>query len=130
MKKDKNIHGFLTICIAMVWVINGLFCKVLNFVTRHEQIIASILGDNYSRLFAILIGFLEIGMAIWILSRIRRRLNAITQIITVAMMNILEFILVPDLLYWGKVNSIFAFMFILTIYFNEFYLNKRIVNSI
>lgn len=125
--KDKNIHRILTICIAMVWVVNGLFCKVLNFVPRHEQIIARILGDNYSRLFAVLIGLLEIGMAIWILSKISRRLNAIAQIITITTMNILEFILVPDLLYWGKVNSIFAFMFILIIYFNEFYLNKRTV---
>ena len=128
--KDKNIHRVLTICIAMVWVVNGLFCKVLNFVPRHEQIIARILGDIYSRPLAVLIGFSEIGMAIWILSRIRPRLNAITQIITVAMMNILEFIFVPDLLYWGKMNSIFAFMFVLTIYFNEFYLNKRTVNPI
>lgn len=128
--KDKNIHRILTICIAMVWVVNGLFCKVLNFVPRHEQIIARILGDNYSRPFAVLIGLSEIGMAIWILSRISRRLNAIAQIITITTMNILEFILVPDLLYWGKVNSIFAFMFILMIYFNEFYLNKQTVVTI
>lgn len=128
--KDKNIHRILTICIAMVWVVNGLFCKVLNFVPRHEQIIARILGDNYSRPLAVLIGLSEIGMAIWILSRISTRLNAITQIITVAMMNILEFIFVPDLLYWGKMNSIFAFMFVLTIYINEFYLNKRAVKPI
>lgn len=114
----------------MIWVVNGLFCKVLNFVPRHEQIIARILGDNYSRSLAVLIGLSEIGMAIWILSRINPRLNAITQIILVAMMNILEFILVPDLLYWGKMNSIFAFMFILTIYFNEFYLTKGTVKPI
>lgn len=128
--KDKNIHRILTICIAMVWVVNGLFCKVLNFVPRHEQIISRILGDNYSRLFAVLIGLSEIGMAIWILSRICRRLNAMAQIIMITTMNILEFILVPDLLYWGKVNSIFAFMFILIIYFNEFYLDKRTVVAI
>ncbi|TKC56031.1 hypothetical protein FBD94_23815 [Pedobacter hiemivivus] len=125
--KDKNIHKILTICIALVWIVNGLFCKVFNFVPRHEQIIARILGDNYSRPLAVLIGLSEMGMAIWILSRISPRLNAITQIITVAMMNVLEFILVPDLLYWGKMNSIFAFMFILTIYFNEFYLKKSTV---
>lgn len=111
----------------MIWVVNGLFCKVLNFVPRHEQIIARILGDNYSRSLAVLIGLAEVGMAIWILSGINSRRNVITQIIVVATMNILEFILVPDLLYWGKVNSMFAFMFILTIYLNEFYLKKRTV---
>jgi uncharacterized membrane protein len=125
--KDKNIHRILTICIAVVWVVNGLFCKVLNLVPRHEQIIGRILGDTHSRPLAVLIGLSEIGMAIWILSRISPRMNAIAQIVTVATMNTLEFILVPDLLYWGKMNSIFAFMFILTIYFSEFYLKKRIV---
>lgn len=119
-----SIHRILTICIALVWLINGLFCKVLNLVPRHEQIIGRILGDSHSRLLAILIGVSEMGMAIWILLKLKPRFNAITQILVVATMNILEFILVPDLLYWGKMNSIFAFMFILLIYFNEFHLNK------
>ncbi|MBC8988492.1 DoxX-like family protein [Pedobacter sp. N36a] len=126
--KYKNIHRILSISIALVWIVNGLFCKVLNLVPRHEQIIARILGDTYSRPLAIIIGLSEIGMAIWILSRIKPRLNAMIQIITVAAMNILEFIFVPDFLFWGKMNSIFAFMFILTIYLNEFYMNKRTVN--
>ncbi len=121
----KAIHKILTLCIALVWVVNGLFCKVLNFVPRHEQIIGRILGDNYSRPLAVLIGLSEVGMAIWILARVKPRLNAITQITVVAAMNTLEFILVPDLLYWGKMNSIFAFLFILMVYFSEFHLNKR-----
>lgn len=41
-------------------------------------------------------------------------------------MNTLEFILVPDLLLWGKANAIFAFILILVVYFNEFYLNKQL----
>lgn len=122
---DSKIYRFLTICIALVWIGNGLFCKILNFVPRHEQIVARILGDGYSRLLTVLIGVLEIGMAVWIFSRIKPRLNAIVQMITVAVMNVLEFILVPDLLYWGKMNSLFAFMFILLIYFNEFHLKKE-----
>jgi hypothetical protein len=40
-------------------------------------------------------------------------------------MNTLEFILVPDLLLWGRANAIFAFMLIGVIYFNEFYLNQK-----
>ena len=60
-------------------------------------------------------------MAVWILSGIKRRLNAITQIIIIATMNTLEFILVPDLLLWGRFNALFAFLFILLIFYNEFY---------
>lgn len=126
--KYKNIQWILSISIALVWMVNGFFCKVLNLVPRHEQIVARILGDSYSRPLTILIGLSEILMAIWILSRISPRMNAIIQIIIVATMNILEFILVPNLLYWGKMNAVFAFMFILAIYLNEFYMNKRTVN--
>lgn len=123
----NTLQAALTTSIAIVWVVNGLFCKVLNFVPRHEQIVAGILGDSYSRLLTVLIGLSEIGMAVWILTRIESRLNAIVQITIVAAMNILEFILVPELLYWGKMNSVFAFIFILIIYFNERYLNKKTV---
>lgn len=123
---DKAIHTLLTYCIATVWIANGLICKVLSLVPRHQQIVAKILGNEHSRLLTIAIGCSEILMAIWILSKMKTRLNAITQIAIVATMNTLEFILVPDLLLWGKLNAFFAFLFILAVYFNEFYLNKKL----
>lgn len=110
--------------VAAVWVGNGLFCKVLNLVPRHEQIVARILGNSYSKPLNVAIGFAEIGMAIWILSGIKARLNTVLQILIVATMNVLEFFLTPDLLLWGKFNSIFACLFILVLYFNEFHLKN------
>jgi hypothetical protein len=127
--KTIKINKILTFCIAIVWMVNGLFCKVLNLAPRHEQIVAGILGDDYSSILTILIGFSEIFMAIWVLSKFKSRLNAIAQITIVGLMNILEFILVPDLLLWGKLNSLFAFLFIMVVYFNEFYLNKKITHQ-
>lgn len=123
---ERIIHKLFTYCIAAIWIANGLFCKVLNLVPRHEHIVAKILSIEYPRAFTFAIGCSEIFMAIWILSKIKTKLNAITQIIIVAFMNTLEFILVPDLLLWGKYNSLFAFIFILVVYFNEFYLNKKL----
>jgi len=123
--QKKIIKNIFKYSIALVWVVNGLLCKVLNFVPRHEQIVARILGDQYSRPLIILIGISEIGMALWFLSGIKSRLNTIAQIGIVATMNILEFILVPDLLLWGKLNAIFAFLFIIVVYYNHFYLNKK-----
>jgi hypothetical protein len=120
-----KLHRILSCCIAAVWLLNGLFCKVLNFVPRHELIVARILGDEYSRPLTLLIGLSEIGMSVWVLTGFRSRLNANAQMIIVGVMNLLEFILVPDLLLWGKMNSIFAVLFILLVYFNEFYLNKE-----
>ena len=126
---NSLIHKFLTYCIAVVWIVNGLVCKVLNFVPRHEQIVARILGIEYSRLLTIVIGCSEIFMAIWILSKIKTRLSAVAQIAIVATMNMLEFILVPDLLLWGRLNALFAFLFIIIVYFNEFYLNKKLAQQ-
>ena len=126
---NKTIHKILTYFIATVWVANGLFCKVLNLVPRHQEIVARILGNEHSRLLTILIGLSETLMTVWILSGIKTRLNAATQILVIATMNTLEFILVPDLLLWGKANSIFAFIFILLIYYYEFRLNKKLAQQ-
>lgn len=120
-----RIYKTLTYCIAAVWIANGLFCKVLDLVPRHEEIVARILGADHSRLFTILIGSAEVVMAIWILSGFKSKWNAIAQIVVVATMNTLEFILVPDLLLWGKLNSLYAFLFILVVYYNAFHLNKK-----
>lgn len=120
--KSKTLHFILTYCIAGIWLLNGLFCKVLDQVPRHQQIVARILGVEHPRMFTFLIGCSEIVMAIWIISFYKSRLNAIVQIIVIGLMNILEFILVPDLLLWGKFNALFAFLLIVVVYLNEFYL--------
>lgn len=122
-----RIYKILTYCIATVWIVNGLFCKVLDFVPRHQEIVQTITNiDRPSAAYlTILIGISEIIMAIWILSSYKTKLNAILQIGVVATMNTIEFILVPDLLLWGKLNSLFAFIFILVVYYNEFYINKK-----
>ena len=118
-------NRLLNYLIAAIWLANGLFCKVLNLVPRHEQIVARILDNDHSQLITVLIGLSEIAMAAWIISRILPRVNAIVQIVIIATMNTLEFFLAPDLLLWGKANAIFAFLFILLIYYNEFQSNKK-----
>jgi len=111
--------------IAIVWLINGLFCKILNLVPRHQEIVSRILGDTYSREMTFTIGVLEILMVIWILSKFKSKINAITQILIVLVMNVIEFIQVPDLLLWGKLNIVFALLFSVIIYLNEFKLNIK-----
>ena len=121
----KNIHHILTYLIAAVWLGNGLFCKVLNLVPRHQEIVGRILGNDYAPILTKMIGVSEIIMAIWILNRIQPRLNAIAQIGIVATMNIIEFCLVPDLLLWGRCNAVFAFCFIVVVYYNTFILDDN-----
>lgn len=120
-KTYEVMHKLLNYFIAIVWFVNGFFCKVLNLVPRHEEIVARILGATHSKVWTITIGIAEILMAIWILSGIRKRLNAISQILVIATMNVLEFIMVPDLLLWGRANIVFALVFILLIYWSALF---------
>ena len=123
--RKVDIRKWLTYFIAMVWIVNGLFCKVLNLVPRHQEIISKILSIENARFCTLVIGFAEIGMGLWILSGILTQLNAVTQIVVIATMNALEFILVPDLLLWGKLNALFAGIFIVLIFYNEFVLGNK-----
>ena len=123
--KKQAFKIWINYFLAAVWLINGLFCKVLNFVPRHQKIVERILDIDNARLLTLLIGYAEIGMAIWIISGIQSRLNAIVQILIIATMNTLEFFLAPDLLLWGKANAIFAFTLLLLIYYKEFYLTNK-----
>lgn len=113
--------------VALVWLTSGLVCKILNFVPRHQEIVARILDNGHSRLLTVLIGTGEVIMAVWVVSKFKTKLNAITQIVVILAMNILEFILAPDLLLWGRMNIVFAFLFVGLIYYNEFYLTVKVI---
>ncbi|KAA5828113.1 hypothetical protein FPF71_04570 [Algibacter amylolyticus] len=118
--KTQKLYNLLHIIIALVWVINGMFCKILNLVPRHQEIVERIIGNANSRAITILIGVAEVCMAIWILSHYKLKLNAITQICIVAIMNLIEFVLAQDLLLWGTFNSLFALLFIAVVYHTNF----------
>jgi hypothetical protein len=122
----RKVYKTLNYLIATVWLVNGLLCKVLDLVPRHQLIVSRILGNEHAFFLTKVIGISETFMAIWIISNIKSRINALIQIIVIGIMNVIEFILVPDLLLWGKANLVFAIMFIVLIYYNEFVLNKKI----
>ena len=119
------IHTVLTILISLVWLINGLYAKVLGFVPRHKEIIAKILGGEISFIAVKVIGVLEICMFVWVISRKYSRLAAVTQILIVLTMNILEFILAPELLLFGRYNILIALVFVSVVYVNEFIIKPK-----
>ncbi len=114
------MHRLLTYAFALVWLANGLLCKVLLLTPRHAAIVARILGPEHATLLTRLIGLGEIGMAAWVLSSIQPRWCAGAQIVLVLIMNILEAVLAPDLLLWGRFNAVFAGLFCLLIYAHSF----------
>lgn len=123
---NRITHNVLTLLIAVVWFVNGLCCKVLNLVPRHEQIVARILGNEHARILTVIIGCAEIIMAAWILTHFKAKWNALAQLITIGLMNILEASLAPDLLLWGRLNAVFAVLFMGLIYYNVYILGKRV----
>lgn len=126
---NKSLNTLFSIIIAAVWGVNGLYCKILNFVPRHQEIVARILGDEYAPILTKTIGVLELLMVVWILSGYKSRLNAIVQVTIILTMNVIEFILAKDLLLFGYANIIFALLFSALIYFNEFHLKQKFVHA-
>ena len=126
MQKVEYWNKLLVLVFSLVWFVNGLFCKILNLVPRHQEIVSEVLGNRYGREFTILIGIGEIVMAFWIFSRRIKHLSAMAQIILVGVMNIMEFFLVPNLLLWGRFNIIFAFSFIILVYYQTFILEPKL----
>ena len=115
------LHKTITYLIVLIWFTNGLICKLLGLVPRHQAIVAQILGVEHAYLFTKLIGVSEVLMSFWIVTRWKRKMNVIVQCVIIATMNILEFLLVPNLLLWGKWNSLFALLLIGFIVWNERY---------
>lgn len=119
------MQKFISYFIALVWLINGLILKVLNFEPRHQEIVARILGQDQAHSFTKFIGILEILMVVWILSKIKSKVCAITQIIIILLMNFIEFFLAKDLLLFGGFNLVLATVFVSLIYINEFALKPK-----
>lgn len=117
-RENTKTHLLISGAVALVWLINGLYCKVLGFTPRHELIVSEILGSHQAHILTFIIGVLEILMAIWIGSGILGRFSAFMQIAIVLTMNLLEFFLVPELLLWGRLNLLFAILFSMLIYWN------------
>jgi hypothetical protein len=125
MRSYKVLQVTLTTIISLVWLINGLICKILNVIPRHEQIVSEILGNAHSSILTKGIGVLEVLMAVWIISGIKSKICSVFQMVVVGAMNIIEFAAVPDLLLFRKFNIFFAACFISMIYINEFVLKTR-----
>lgn len=119
-------HQIVRIFIALVWIVNGLYCKILGQVTRHQEIVAEVLDTEHAFLLTKCIGVLEIAMAIWIISDYKSNWHTWVQFIVVASMNILEISLVPELLLWGKYNIVFASAFLFIVYTNEYHFKNYI----
>jgi hypothetical protein len=65
-----HLHKYLLWFIASIWLINGLWCKVLGMVPRHEWIVARFTGAEIAPWLTKAIGAGEMLMAIWVLRKV------------------------------------------------------------
>ncbi|MGB0744229.1 MAG: DoxX-like family protein [Opitutales bacterium] len=121
----ERIQRIIDFGLALVWMVMGLYCKVLGQVPRHEAIVGEILGAGTAVWLTPLIGIGEVFLGIWIASGVYRKLSASIQILLVLVMNTLEFTLAVEHLLWGPLNFIFALLFCGLVYCNAFVLMKH-----
>jgi len=101
-----------------------VYCKILDCVPRHYEIVVAILTQSlggsiaadWSESFTYLIGIGEVLLALLIWSNWRHKTVTWIQIILIGLMNTIEFVMVPDLLLWGRWNALFALLFMLFLY--------------
>jgi len=106
------VKRLLRFFFSLVWLVNGLWAKVLDGVPRHREIVARILGEEHALVLTCLIGVGEVLMAAWILSGIWRKGSAAAQIAAVLTMNVIEFLLARDLLLFGGWNFLVALAYV------------------
>lgn len=75
--------------VASVWLYEGFWCKVLGRLPRQEAIVESVpgLGGRVAHGFLLVLGYVECGIAVWVLSGWRAHWAALFQTILLAGMN-------------------------------------------
>ncbi len=77
------------LAVALVWLYQGLWCKVLGRCPGHQAIVEAVPGmDAQTAALALAgIGAVEVGLAVWVISGWRPRLAALAQTLLLAGMN-------------------------------------------
>jgi hypothetical protein len=105
------------VSIALVWLYQGLWCKVLGAVPHHLAVISAVpfIGPGAGRLALLFLGLAECGLAVWVLTGWQRRNAAIVQTILLVAMNtggaIWAWRLIPDPV--GMILQNFAFVLLI-----------------
>jgi uncharacterized membrane protein YphA (DoxX/SURF4 family) len=88
---DRTLPGnrLIRVAIALVWVYQGLWCKVLGGIPRHLDVISAVpfIGPAAGHITLIALGLLESGIAVWVLWGRWMRYAAVVQTLLLAAMN-------------------------------------------
>ena len=94
--------GLSTVFVASVWLLHGLFNKLLHGSPRHLQIVQSVPGLSGVAGQHVLtaVGLLEVGIALWVVSGWAAHGCAAVQTILLLSMNAIELTVARPLLLW------------------------------
>jgi predicted phage tail protein len=97
---------------ALVWLGFGLLAKVLDGVPRHRAIVERVVGAEFAGQVTLLVGAVEVGLALWIISRQFPRLCAGAQTALLVSMNVMELWKARDLLLspWAMIAANIVFL--------------------
>jgi len=99
--------------LAAVWIINGLYAKLLVGVPRHQAIVARFFGATHARSLTVAVGCAELIMAAWILSGVDRGACLAVQAIVIFAMNGLELWRARDLLLFPRLMPMANVLYLL-----------------
>lgn len=87
-----------TVVIGSVWIVFGLYCKVLDQVPRHRRIVERVLGAQWGWLILV-IGVGETMLGLWVFTGWERVVCAAVMTAAILGMNALEIWLAKELLF-------------------------------
>ncbi len=92
----------MTAALAAVWLVHGLYNKLLGGSPRHLAIVQSVpgLAGATGERVLVAVGLLEVGIAVWLLSRRAPRWCAAVQTVVLLSMNVAELKFARALLLW------------------------------
>jgi hypothetical protein len=75
--------------VAAVWLYEGLWCKLLGGVQSQVEVVTAVprLGPRYGLLFLKGLGFVEVGLAAWVMAGIAPGLCAIVETALLVLLN-------------------------------------------
>jgi uncharacterized protein YqjF (DUF2071 family) len=94
--------GLSTVFVSSVWLLHGLFNKLLHGSPRHLQIVQSVpgLSGPTGERVLMAVGLLEVGIALWVLSAWAAHWCAAVQTVFLLSMNAIELTVARPLLLW------------------------------
>lgn len=79
----------IRLAVAAVWMYEGLWSKLLGRAARQNQVVAAVpvFGPRFGRTFLMMLGLVEVSLALWVLSGVLPGMCSVTQVALLIALN-------------------------------------------